>query len=231
MEFDTKIMEFEFTIRQNWQFYEFPTILSSHFSQFVIQFVKNKMTSISESSDILSQELEAYRNSIVNDEPKIETSLKNLVSIILGRVMSPSTERERELEDRLGPAVVLSCARILLKTINAAQLIDTVVWGTKNPQGIAQLSLQRIEQLTRYNVIVDMHNRAVSKGGKTGKLFGKSFFTWCNNWDVIRAAAEDENLSTECYRRVPVDVLAYFLDFYGFSFGCKRFFSKLFYLL
>lgn len=166
-------------------------------------------------------DLEEKCSFIMNEEPKIESAIKNLMAVLLASAVSFSTlsqsipalhseDRDDALRNRiqenLNPGTALICARLLLKAINACELPDIVQWGLDNVQPEDQNGLDRLDDLCKYKVMCLLVNKARAKGGKVCKLFGRSFFPWTRLWQKIREAVVLSN-----HGAVDVEVLEYFL--------------------
>lgn len=146
------------------------------------------------SSDDVTSKLS---DEIAADSPKIEQALKNLVSIILAKVMSSNgviNQPQNEVNSiEVTPDIALSCVRIILKSINEQSLLSPLEWGLINVQGENQTALSRIDEISKYRVLYSMHLLCLSKSGKVTKLFGKLFFLWSNIWPNISAKILQED--------------------------------------
>ena len=134
---------------------------------------------------------------IAADSPKIEQALKNLVSIILAKVMSSNgfiNQPQNEVSlIEITPDIALSCVRIILKSVNDQSLLSPLEWGLINVQGENQTALSRIDEISKYRVLYSMHLLCLSKSGKVTKLFGKFFFLWSNIWPSLAAKILQED--------------------------------------
>ena len=145
---------------------------------------------------------------LVEELPKLDAAMKNIIALLSGK----ST-----LTNEAIPALeLLSCARVVLKALNAHELVDVVEWGAKHPQG-EQTAMDRITQLTCYKVVRALRIKAQGMGGKPSKLFGKSFILWSGCWKEVRAACQQEQPGT-----VPDAVFSLFLDTLELSLGLSK---------
>ena len=139
------------------------------------------------------------------DKPLIDAALKNLLSVLIARdsIQFP-------------PQTVLPCARLLIKKINAFALVGPVEWGSLHPQPSSQSALERIEELTKYNVICSLRGLCVTKGGSICKLFGRNYLLWTYVWTEIRDGIITElaNLkeNSTLHSDINTEVMTVFLD-------------------
>ena len=118
---------------------------------------------------------------LVEEHPKLDAACKNLIALL--------SAKSAQTQDIIHPLELLQCARVLLKALNAHQLVDVVEWGSSHPQSQEQGALDRIQQLTQYKVVRALRIKANDMGGKVTKLFGKSFILWSGCWKQVRQAA------------------------------------------
>ena len=155
-----------------------------------------------------STEFDAEVQNLVDESPKLDAACKNLIALLSAKSM-PTDEPVPITE-------LLSCARVLLKQLNAHVLVDVVEWGSKHPQG-EHTALERIDQLREYKVVHALRARVDQMKGKVSKLFGKSFILWSGCWKEVRAECEVNQP-----RDVPDDVFALFLDSFELSLGLHK---------
>jgi len=140
---------------------------------------------------------------LVEESPKLDASMKNLLALLSAKSL--------ELEDPIPLNELLSCARCVLKQLNAYELVDVVSFGSKHPQG-AMTALDRIDQLRYYKVVLALWQKSKEMNAKVSKLFGKSFIKWSCCWKDIRLAIVNDSPQD-----VPDDVLQLFLDTFEIS--------------
>ena len=139
------------------------------------------------------------------NKPLIDAALKNLLSVLIARDSL-----------QFSPQTVLPCARLLIKKINAFTLVGPVEWGSLHPQQSSQSALERIEELTKYNVICSLRGLCIAKGGSICKLFGRSYLLWTGIWTeikegIITELANQKENST-LHSDINTEVMTVFLD-------------------
>jgi hypothetical protein len=144
---------------------------------------------------------------LVNEVPKLGDACKNLVAMLSAKSIPT--------EDPVPVTELLSCARVLLKQLNAHVLVDVVEWGSLHPQG-ELTAMKRIDQLREYKVVHALRAKAETMGGKVSKLFGKSFVLWSGCWKEVRRACNTAEVRP---KDVADDVWAVFLDSFELSLG------------
>ena len=144
---------------------------------------------------------------LVDEVPNLGDACKNLVAMLSAKSMPT--------EEPVPVTELLSCARVLLKQINAHALVDVVEWGADHPQG-ELTAMQRIDQLREYKVVHALRAKAEKMGGRVSKLFGKSFILWSGCWKEVRHACMTPDA---CPAHVADDVWAVFLDCFELSLG------------
>lgn len=147
---------------------------------------------------------------LVNEAPKLGDACKNLVAMLSAKSIPT--------EDPVPVTELLSCARVLLKQLNAHVLVDVVEWGSLHPQG-ELTAMQRIDQLREYKVVHALRAKAETMGGKVSKLFGKSFVLWSGCWKEVRQACSTAEARP---KDVADDVWAVFLDSFELSLGLSE---------
>jgi hypothetical protein len=157
---------------------------------------------------IESTEFDAEVSLLVEEVPKLDAAMKNIIALLSGKSTLKS--------DAIPALELLSCARVVLKALNAHELVDVVEWGGKHPQG-EQTAMNRITQLTHYKVVRALRVKSQDMGGKPSKLFGKSFILWSGCWKEVRAACQQEQPST-----VPDAVFGLFMDTLELSLGLSK---------
>jgi hypothetical protein len=103
---------------------------------------------------------------LVDEEPKLDAACKNLIALI--------SAKSAHTGDSIPPLELIQCARVLLKQLNAHELVDVVEWGSAHPQGAQQLALDRIQQITQYKVVRALKTKY---GGQDNQTF----------WEIIHS--------------------------------------------
>ena len=113
---------------------------------------------------------------IVSEVPKLDAACKNLCSALIAESNS------RSETDQVGPRRTelqwINTMKLFYRELQRYELLDSPQYGLEHPQTEDQTAIDRIEQLTRYNVIKACHDKVRSSGNKPGKYFGKRYFTW-----------------------------------------------------
>lgn len=155
--------------------------------------------------NVPSADFDAEVQKLVDESPKLDSACKNLIALLSAKSLPT--------EEPVPTTELLSCARVLLKKLNAHIFVDVVEWGTKHPQG-EQTALARINQLREYKVVSALRARVGQMSGKPSKLFGKSFILWSGCWKEVREECE-ANQPLD----VPDNVYTLFLDSFELSLG------------
>ena len=126
---------------------------------------------------------------VVSEVPKLDAACKNLCSALIAE---SSTMSET---DQMGPRRTelqwINAMKLFYRAVQSYELLDSPQYGIKYPQKKDQTALDRIEQLTRYNVIKACHDKVRRSGNKPGKYFGKKYFTWApGTLEEIRCRAK-----------------------------------------
>lgn len=166
--------------------------------------------------EIITAEMKQLSKEIIDEVPKIETALKNFMSILLAQSATGNTQAHRDQEDNFVPLTsdsVLRSVRLIIKKINSWMLPDIVQWGFSNPQSEAEAALKRLDTLTRYKVLSSLHGLAIQKGAKPAKLFGLKYFLWSHVWPSLRDSILSDYSSASSPEVLPDEqCLRYILD-------------------
>jgi hypothetical protein len=131
-----------------------------------------------------------YLDSIVTevtaDLPKIDASIKNLLTLYLGGGSGLTTLSQNN---------AMICARSLLKAIQSYEISPLESYTSQYPQTESQSASDRLTEICRYKVIFAFRQSCVQKGSKISQSFGKSYFFWSKSWEGIKAHALDIMLS------------------------------------
>ena len=119
------------------------------------------------------------------EQPKIDQAVKNWLAFKMaqttaGAALTPAAAQKAQM-------TAVGHARKILQAVNAHAPLPSPEWGALQPQGAEQGGMARMAQLTRYNVLRALWERAAAvPGAKTTKLFGRSWLLAC--WPEIEAA-------------------------------------------
>ena len=121
-------------------------------------------------------EFEERLDTVAAEVPKIDAACKNLASALIAESNAKSeTDQEGPRRTELE---WINTMKLFYRTVQNHELMDSPQYGMVHHQREDQTALDRIEQLTRYNVIKACHDKVRGSGNKPGKYFGKKYFTW-----------------------------------------------------
>ena len=129
--------------------------------------------------------LQKHVERISNEQPKIGSAVKNLISIFAagGNADFSKTEKQigqEESESSSQPDRVwamcelMAVGRAVSKAINAYEFVPSHEFGGKHPQGKDQSGDDRLDQLAQYNALSALVSQVISKEGKITVYLGKS---------------------------------------------------------
>jgi hypothetical protein len=123
--------------------------------------------------DTAEQILENLCASLVNEVPKIDTAVKNLIAKFLSHPENADFYTES-----------ITSAKILLKEFKEVtrSLDNTIDWGTKNAQPENQSAEDRLSDIAKYKAVLFL----CTKVDKPSKVFSKSFFSWSKCWPALK---------------------------------------------
>lgn len=143
---------------------------------------------------------------LLSEEPKIESAIKNLVSVLLANNLTNGSDIQRQ--DAMTPSLLIGCAKKVVQYINSIQLVDVIDWGVAHPQKEAETASDRIDSITNYKVARLMWNKARTKSTKICKVFGLNMLLWTqmaedmfnslvlNNEDYVYTHVESSVMAT-----------------------------------
>jgi hypothetical protein len=132
-----------------------------------------------------------YAKLLQDEQPKIGSAVKNVISLVLARSLTASpSDIFRTTNVEISPNSALTCGRALLQGIQAYELVDHLTWGHKFPQDEEQTGEGRIDDIVRYKCVYRLRSMALSKGGKISQLFGRSYLKWTRAWPEIRSTIQ-----------------------------------------
>jgi hypothetical protein len=127
----------------------------------------------------------AVARELQQEQPTIDQAVKNWLAFKMaqttaGTALTPVAAQKAQM-------TAVGHARKILQAVNAHAPLPSPEWGALRPQGAEQGGMARMAQLTRYNVLRALWERAAAvPGAKTTKLFGRSWLLAC--WPEIEAA-------------------------------------------
>lgn len=123
--------------------------------------------------------LEQVAATLLEETPKIDIAAKNFIAYYVGKQVASFPEALRVMQS-------------VLRHLQKAELLPLIEWLDAVPQGENQTGIDRIDQVTKYKVVLSLRKRIAHKGSRVSKTFGKSFFTDTNIWPRVRAACLSE---------------------------------------
>ena len=153
-------------------------------------------------ADPLEAVAEAYRH----DPPCITEAMKSLCSYLAATDLveeAGSGRKPHVSESSSGVVTVslthelphlLSCAKVVLKQINAHTLPHPAEWAEAHPQGDDESAMTRIDAIARYKACHLLAAQLqATPGAKRTKLLGRRYLrTTSDGWGALREAAEAE---------------------------------------
>lgn len=130
-----------------------------------------------------------HMNTLLNDSPKLQTALKNIIAILLGSDFS-----RRSCDDAIDGKItdikafdLLIVSKSLIKAIAQMNLPEAPEWGALHPQLENQTFEQRLDEISQYKAAC-MFLKKAKATEKIGlsKIIGKHFFVWTKCMDALR---------------------------------------------
>ena len=129
--------------------------------------------------------LEAKSILFRSDLPCISDAVKSLLSVMIGEeVARPAPPTVTHMRDgkvlgivespRLDQAQLITCARVLIKVLNAYNLPTEKEWCEKYPQAEDEAAMVRLDNIAEFRVARVLSLHAKKNGGMHSKLFGAS---------------------------------------------------------
>ncbi len=153
--------------------------------------------------------IDSLSSSIQTDLPTIDASVKNLISLLVGKSY---------ISDGIDLKSAMTCAKVLLQNVQRFKLLDVESYCAKYPQKDSQSGLSRLDEVCQYKAIIRLRDATYRQNAKATKLFGKLFFVWTSAWPLIRDQIETELIANHS-NHVTLDEMSLFLDTYERSLG------------
>mmetsp|Transcript_3305 Transcript_3305/g.5163 ORF Transcript_3305/g.5163 Transcript_3305/m.5163 type:complete len:237 (+) Transcript_3305:23-733(+) len=128
--------------------------------------------------------LESYCKEFIEDQPKIDAAVKNMISQYLAQIQT-GDEHTATATATVSAQEVIAAARLILKEINNFTLLDPVEWGQQYPQDESSSSVDRLDEIARYKAALYMKEKADASGLKASKSFGRKYLIATRMWSVI----------------------------------------------
>lgn len=120
--------------------------------------------------------LERYCKEILDDSPKFDDALKNLIS------MCSASAKSTNKNDF---ATILEIAKIISKSYNSHSLLDLGEWTSINIQS-EQSSVERLEQIARYKAALYIRVKMINSNVKFSKGLGLTYIRWTLLWPNLK---------------------------------------------
>ena len=125
--------------------------------------------------------LETLANNLMEQKPKIDVALKNLIAYYLGH---QQTQGGRDVSTLM--PTVLKVVQTLSKAIQSMDLIPPQQWTASIPQG-DESATERLDSIAKYKVIYTMRNKVVGTGNKVTKTFSYDYFSGAKYlWEKLK---------------------------------------------
>lgn len=121
--------------------------------------------------------LDSLLQMIVSDTPRIDASVKNLMTILMSNV---------EFNEMISQSELFVCARTLLQTIQSTSLKSIDSYLSENPQETTQTADNRLTEVCRYKVVWTYRESIIRSNKKVSQSFGRLYFVWANCWNEIK---------------------------------------------
>lgn len=145
------------------------------------------MSDLVNTADATSPEeaiMEGFVNKIKVETPKIDVSLKNLVSVLLGKTQQDLIGKV----DVISTQYLMDYAKLFLNILQTETLLPTLDFAAKFPQSSGQTADQRLDEICQYKAFFAYREHATTNNKKVSKLFGQSYFTSTRVWERIKAS-------------------------------------------
>jgi len=126
-------------------------------------------------SDIL---VAKYALEIQEELPTIYMSIKNLITYVVGK----NYDQRIVSGFQISPQNVMVCAKYLLQAVRAYQLPSVEQFAAANPSCSS-------DELSKYMAVCEVCRSLAEKGGKVGRVLGRSYFLWTKSWVYIKQIA------------------------------------------
>eukprot|EP00933_Yihiella_yeosuensis_P039855 TRINITY_DN34028_c0_g1_i1.p1 TRINITY_DN34028_c0_g1~~TRINITY_DN34028_c0_g1_i1.p1 ORF type:complete len:266 (+),score=74.07 TRINITY_DN34028_c0_g1_i1:55-852(+) len=124
--------------------------------------------------NVVPAEQLAEAQCLMDELPRIETALKNFLSLRMAESLAPKdVQAGAEGSDAPTAATLQGCARVLLKTLNALELPPVAEWSQRHGQGSDEGGVDYMTRLGSYKVVRSLWARSRSAGQKPAKMLGR----------------------------------------------------------
>lgn len=162
-----------------------------------------------EIDDAAEGTLMAHMACLLDDAPKLQVALKNLMAVLLG-----SDASRRSADDAVDGKVtdikafdLLVCSKTLVKVLSDVSLAEAPQWGAENPQGDNQSFSDRITEISQYKAALVFFKRAKASGAGISKSVGRKFIQQTKCMTQLRTGVKISLCS-----KIEEDIIDLFLD-------------------
>lgn len=144
------------------------------------------------------KQIEQAQN-LMDEVPRIEAALKNYLSLKLAEGLVPKGVGDDNVQ-AASPSASISialqgCARVLLKAINAFELLPPPAWSQRHPQLEEEGGFEFMARIGNYKVVHALWSRCQGAGQKPAKLLGRTTLQVVYP-EVVEHLLEGENISS-----------------------------------
>jgi hypothetical protein len=145
------------------------------------------MSGLVNTADTISPEeaiMESFVNKVKSETPKIDVSLKNLMSVLLGKAQQDLIGRV----DVISAQYLMDYTKLFLNVLQSELMLPVLDFAAQFSQSSSQTADQRLDEICQYKAFLAYREHASQNNQKISKLFGRSFFTSTKIWDRIKAS-------------------------------------------
>lgn len=146
---------------------------------------------------------------LLDDCPKLDVALKNLIAVVLG-----SDASRRSVDNSQGGKVtgittsdLLLCSKALIKSITDKEYPAAPQWGADNPQREDQSFSDRLAEIGQYKAAVVFFKRAKESKSGVSKIIGRRFIQQTKLMPYI-----DMSVRESLRAKVEDDIIDIFLE-------------------
>lgn len=156
---------------------------------------------------------------LMDEMPRIESALKNYLSLKMAEIMSPANDADTEAPSAsssaspANAAVLQGCARVVLKTTNGLELHPPTVWSQMHPQGESESGVDYMARIAAYKVLQALWDRCRSADQKPAKLLGRT--TMRQVYPEVTQKIFDDLSASAAAAKATEEQLRQFVDGFG----------------
>ena len=117
------------------------------------------------------------------DRPSITEAMKNFASVLGGQDLVADADKTKQKKPH-DVNHLIEMAKVVLKCVNAHELLSPDAWAEKHPQGEDESGSDRIDSITNFRAAAALREHAISvPGAKLTKLFGRMYLRATRCWE------------------------------------------------